>query len=65
MQPKILTILHPAKNVSNVILPFVDARATAYQEKIDFRAFFILASSKLRCFRIMFIKYIIQQVVEI
>jgi hypothetical protein len=36
MQPKILTILHPAKNLSYVILPFGDAHARAYQEKIDF-----------------------------
>jgi hypothetical protein len=35
MQPKI-QFLHPAKNLSYVILPFGDAHARAYQEKIDF-----------------------------
>jgi hypothetical protein len=33
MQPK---ILDSAKNLSYVILPFVDAHASAYQEKIDY-----------------------------
>jgi hypothetical protein len=43
LQPQILI---PLDNMQqNVILPFGDAHARAYQEKIDFRGFWVLAAS--------------------
>jgi hypothetical protein len=54
MQPKIQEFLHPAKNLSYVILPFGDAHARAYQEKIDYSYLCNFCTHKFSCTALLF-----------